>query len=50
MKAAASEDYIPHLSDNLAFLKGVEYFSEVVFFYGILAGMVLYEVRKTYKA
>jgi len=35
------------LSENAAFNKGVEYFSEIVFLYGLLLGMTLYELRKS---
>ena len=44
-----ADPFIPHLSDDFAFLKGVEYFSEIVFFYGLLAGMVIYEVGQAYR-
>ena len=38
--------YIKPLSDEAAFNKGVEYFVEVVFFYGILIGIAIWEVKK----
>ena len=38
--------YIKPLSDEAAFNKGVEYFVEVVFFYGILIGIAVWEVKK----
>ena len=40
--------FIKPLSDDAAFNKGVEYFSEVFFFYGILIGLGIYEVRRNY--
>ena len=39
--------YIKPLSDEAAFNKGVEYFVEVVFFYGILIGIAVWEVKKS---
>ncbi len=38
--------YIKPLSDEAAFNKGVEYFVEVVFFYGILIAIAVWEVKK----
>ena len=38
--------YIKPLSDDGAFNKGVEYFSEIFFFYGILMALAIYEIRK----
>ena len=39
--------YIKPLSDEAAFNKGVEYFVEFVFFYGILVVIALWEVKKS---
>ncbi len=38
--------YIKPLSDEAAFNKGVDYFVEFVFFYGILIVIGIYEVKK----
>jgi len=38
--------YIKPLSDEAAFNKGVEYFSEIFFFYGILMLLAVYEIKK----
>ena len=35
------------MSDEAAFNKGVEYFVEVIFFYGILIGIAVWEVKKS---
>jgi hypothetical protein len=37
---------IPDIADSLAFEKGVEWFVEVVFFYGILCVLAVYELNK----
>ena len=42
--------YIKPLSDEAAFSKGVEYFSEIIFFYGILAIIAVWEVNKSHEA
>ena len=42
--------YIKPLSDEAAFNKGVEYFVEVVFFYGILIGIAIWEVKRSQDA
>ena len=42
--------YIKPLSADCAFNKGVEYFSEIFFFYGILMGLAIYEIRKNHFA
>jgi hypothetical protein len=42
--------YIKPLSKNNAFSKGVEWFSEIFFFYGILMGLAVYEINKAQKA
>ncbi len=39
--------YIKPLSDEAAFNKGVEYFVEIFFFYGILIIIAIYEVKKS---
>ena len=36
--------YIKPLSEEAAFNKGVEYFVELVFFYGVLIGLAVWEV------
>ena len=42
--------YIKPLSDEAAFNKGVEYFVEFFFFYGILIAIAIYEVDKSHKS
>ena len=42
--------YIKPLSDEAAFNKGVEYFVEFVFFYGILIAIGIYEVKRSYES
>ena len=37
---------IPELAESLAFEKGVEWFTEVVFFYGLLCAMAWYELDR----
>lgn len=39
-------NFIPPLADSLAFDKGVEWFTEVFFFYGLLTIMACYELDK----
>lgn len=39
--------YIKPLSEEAAFNKGVEYFVEVVFFYGVLIGIAVWEVKRS---
>ena len=34
------------LKEEVAFVKGVEWFNELVFFYGLLSGIAFWEVRK----
>ena len=41
---------VPRLTDEIAFTKGVEWFSEVVLFYGVLLGIATYEINKSYKS
>ena len=38
--------YIKPLADEPAFNKGVEYFSEIFFFYSILMALAYYELKK----
>lgn len=38
--------YIKPLSNDAAFNKGVEYFSEIFFFYGILMVLAVYELKR----
>lgn len=42
--------YVKPLSDEAAFNKGVEYFVEIVFFYGVLVGIAIWEVKKSQDA
>ena len=42
--------YIKPLSDEAAFNKGVEYFVEVVFFYGVLIGIAIFEIKKSHES
>ena len=42
--------FIKPLSNEAAFNKGIEYFTEMVFFYGILVAIALWEVEKSYQA
>jgi hypothetical protein len=39
--------YIKPLSDEAAFNKGVDYFVEVVFFYGILISIAIFEIHRS---
>ena len=39
--------YIKPLSDEAAFNKGVDYFVEVVFFYGVLISLAIWEISKS---
>ena len=39
--------YIKPLSDEAAFNKGVEYFVEFVFFYGVLITIAIWEIKKS---
>jgi hypothetical protein len=39
--------YIKPLSDEAAFNKGVDYFVEVIFFYGVLITLAIWEVKKS---
>ena len=47
MDNKALEFYVKPLSDEAAFNKGVDYFVEIVFFYGILMAIAIYEVKKS---
>ena len=40
---------IKPVSADIAFNKGVEYFTEIVFFYGVLFGITFYEIDKSLK-
>ncbi len=40
--------YIKPLSDEAAFSKGVEYFVEIFFFYGVLFSIAMYEVKQSH--
>lgn len=42
--------YIKPLSSDAAFNKGVEYFSEIFFFYGMLLALAVYELRRAAKS
>ena len=42
--------FIKPLSQEAAFNKGIEYFTELVFFYGILIAIALWEVEKSHQA
>ena len=42
--------YIKPLSDEAAFNKGIDYFVEFVFFYGILISLAIYEVKRGQEA
>lgn len=39
--------YIKPLSEEAAFNKGVEYFVEVFFFYGVLIGIAVWEIKRS---
>ena len=39
--------YIKPLSDEAAFNKGIDYFVEIVFFYGLLIGIAVWELKKS---
>ena len=38
---------IKAIPDELAFNKGVEWFTEIIFFYGVLFGISIYEMRRS---
>ena len=38
--------YIKPLSDDAAFNKGIDYFVEVVFFYGVLISLAIFELKR----
>lgn len=40
--------YIKPLSDEAAFNKGVEYFVEVFFFYGVLITIAIWEIKRSH--
>jgi len=42
--------YIKPLSKEAAFNKGVEYFTEFVFFYGVLFALAYYEIQKSHES
>ena len=42
--------FIKPLSSSRAFSKGVEWFSEIFFFYGTLMALAAYELNKSHKA
>ena len=42
--------FIKPLSPEASFNKGVEYFSELVFFYGILMALAIYEIKKNHES
>ena len=42
--------YIKPLSDEAAFNKGIDYFVEVVFFYGVLISLAIFEVKRAQDA
>ena len=42
--------YIKPLNSDASFNKGVEYFSEIVFFYGVLFTIALYEIKKSHES
>lgn len=44
------EVLIKPLSDEAAFNKGVEYFVELLFFYGVLVSIAVWEVKKSQDA
>jgi hypothetical protein len=39
--------YIKPLSDEAAFNKGIDYFVEVVFFYGVLICLAVFELKRS---
>ena len=41
---------IQDIHESIAFAKGVEWFTEIFFFYGVLFLITWYELRKTYQA
>ena len=47
MENKALAFYVKPLSNEAAFNKGVDYFVEMVFFYGILMGIAIYEVKRS---
>ena len=41
---------IKRIPENAAFFKGVDYFTELVFYYGIMFGLAFYEMNKQMRA
>jgi hypothetical protein len=39
-------DTVKELHESIAFTKGVEWFTEIIFFYGVLFLITWYELRK----
>ena len=50
LKKDNSDRYCKPLLNEAAFNKGVNYFSELVFLYGVLLMLAVYELKKQYKA
>ena len=48
-KIKENELKIPEITEEEAFLKGVDYFMEVILFYGIVGIWSVYEIRKAIK-
>ena len=48
-KPKEDEDYIKPLASEAAFMKGVEYFSEIFFFYGLIFAVTTWEMKKAYE-
>jgi hypothetical protein len=42
--------YIKPLNVDAAFNKGVDYATQIIFFYGVLMGIAYYEVKKNYES
>ena len=49
-KTTQLKTFIKPLSPEASFNKGVEYFSELVFFYGILMALAIYEIKKNHES
>ena len=41
---------VPPISQDIAFNKGVDYFTELVFFYGVMFGIAVYELDRTQRS
>ena len=47
-KLKTQESMSNSISDERAFIKGIEWFTEIVFFYGVLVGICYWEFNKVH--